>query len=365
MSQTNAINLFREFASMLGISIYGLSERELLKAIEKKTSGTKGEMIVVILDEIDALETKFQRSLQATFELPAAKDSRLVLIGVANALDLTSRVLPQLVWLQPACRPVLLHFRPYTKFQLAQIINGRLSEIDDQDSCKVLPALCVQYVAGKISNLCGDARRALDVCRSAVEKKRAETTRQRVIDMSRRTSPRKQFNSPQKQVMVAPQPVSLPQVAQVFAESMSMSIVGNSAVGFENGSNKPDGDSGLPILQKLALLALWAVLSCDEKKSDIAMTKFYTVFRKVCVKTGSASNVVSKGEFMSLCGLLEAKGMMEVQDGTGCKTPAVFRSPRCSTISFRANIKQLEDELRADSSSKIFLPVFDDPKAVL
>jgi hypothetical protein len=61
-------------------------------------------------------------------------------------------------------------------------------------------------------------------------------------------------------------------------------------------NNKQDdnkGDTWLPILQKLTLLA---VMTCDEKRSDIPMSKFYTIFRKVCVKTGSASNVVSKGD---------------------------------------------------------------------
>ena len=50
----------------------------------------------MILDEIDQLITNGQDVLYQLFEWAADKKSRLVLVGIANALDLTDRFLPRL-----------------------------------------------------------------------------------------------------------------------------------------------------------------------------------------------------------------------------------------------------------------------------
>lgn len=49
-----------------------------------------------MLDEIDHLLTKDQDVLYKFFELASYPHSRLALIGIANALDLTTRFLPRL-----------------------------------------------------------------------------------------------------------------------------------------------------------------------------------------------------------------------------------------------------------------------------
>jgi cell division control protein 6 len=48
-------------------------------------------------------------------------------VGIANALDLTDRILPRLE--AKGCRPQLLDFKPYNQHQLAAIINSRLAEV--------------------------------------------------------------------------------------------------------------------------------------------------------------------------------------------------------------------------------------------
>ena len=51
---------------------------------------------VLILDEIDCLITRDQEVLYKIFEWPKLKGSKLVLIGIANAIDMTDRFLPRL-----------------------------------------------------------------------------------------------------------------------------------------------------------------------------------------------------------------------------------------------------------------------------
>jgi cell division control protein 6 len=82
-----------------------------------------------VLDEIDQLDSRKQSVLYTVFEWPSAPKSKLVLIGIANALDLTDRILPRL---QARCdlRPQLLHFTPYTKLEIVNILTERLKQVN-------------------------------------------------------------------------------------------------------------------------------------------------------------------------------------------------------------------------------------------
>lgn len=51
-----------------------------------------------------------------------------LLLGIANALDLTDRILPRLQS-RPKCKPKLLNFTPYSKDQLVAILKDRLSRV--------------------------------------------------------------------------------------------------------------------------------------------------------------------------------------------------------------------------------------------
>ena len=66
------------------------------------------------------MATRDQSVLYALFELPALAGSRLVLVGLANSLDLTDRALIRLQS-RVHFKPQLLNFKPYTKQQIAQV----------------------------------------------------------------------------------------------------------------------------------------------------------------------------------------------------------------------------------------------------
>nr|KAG5713468.1 hypothetical protein BaRGS_025016 [Batillaria attramentaria] len=134
------------------------------KDMEKLVTSTRDSLILV-LDEIDQLDSKNQDVLYRIFEWPYLNNSKLILIGVANALDLTDRILPRLQ-AKPHCRPVLLHFAPYTRDQITAIITNRLTQCKDGDA--VIENSAIQFCARKVSAVAGDMRKALDVCRRAV-----------------------------------------------------------------------------------------------------------------------------------------------------------------------------------------------------
>lgn len=83
---------------------------------------------LIMLDEIDQLDSRNQEVLYSIFEWPALAGSKLVLVGIANALDLTDRILPRLQ-ARPTFKPKLLHFPPYSKAEIIKIINQRIQEV--------------------------------------------------------------------------------------------------------------------------------------------------------------------------------------------------------------------------------------------
>ena len=91
----SSINIYKEVANQLNKKSNPKAEKEALKEIEKVITA-KGETILLVLDEVDQLESKNQDVLYTVFEWPALNGSRLSLVGIANTLDLTDRVLPRL-----------------------------------------------------------------------------------------------------------------------------------------------------------------------------------------------------------------------------------------------------------------------------
>lgn len=170
------------------------------------------------MDEIDQLESKFQTVLYRIFEWPALPSSRLALIGIANAVDLTDRVLPRLQAL--SMQPRLLHFRPYTKDQIVTILRHRLAETDDD---KLFAPGALELISAKVAGQSGDLRRALDLGRRVVElskpiktspKKRALSISEKTEEVSKKT-PRKEEKennvelrrTPRKPAGISPSPL--------------------------------------------------------------------------------------------------------------------------------------------------------------
>ncbi|KAI9257388.1 P-loop containing nucleoside triphosphate hydrolase protein [Phascolomyces articulosus] len=154
-------------------------QNDIIKQAEQLLNGKKNVLNVVILDEIDHLITRDQDVLYKIFEWASSPASRLVLIGIANALDLTDRLLPRLR--TKNCEPQLLNFNPYKVPEISAIIKDRLYSLENDSSLSTtgtpkentpLPLMqpnAVELCARKVAASMGDLRTALDVCRRAIE----------------------------------------------------------------------------------------------------------------------------------------------------------------------------------------------------
>ena len=86
-------------------------------------------MYVVVLDEIDALITRNQGVLYKLFEWASAnmENSNLILIGIANRVDLTDKFLPRLR--SRKSEPENLIFEPYSPKSMVKLLNHRILEV--------------------------------------------------------------------------------------------------------------------------------------------------------------------------------------------------------------------------------------------
>ena len=119
-----------------------------------------------MLDEIDQLCSRENDVLYSLFEWAHTFKS-IVIIGIANALDLTSRFLPRLI--SKGFNPQVLTFEPYKINEITAIIKDRLSGIESpvknqNGESEVMQPIAIEMAARKIAGT-GDLRKALDVCR--------------------------------------------------------------------------------------------------------------------------------------------------------------------------------------------------------
>lgn len=173
MSVKNAKDLAGKLSEDLGLDEkVGL---EYLRSCFVDKQGKKHFSYLVILDEVDRLVDMDLALLYSLFEWSMQPLSRLVLIGIANALDLTDRFLPRLK--ARSLKPDLLPFMPYSSIQIAEVITTKLRSLcaPGQDVIPFLHPTAIQFCAKKVAAQTGDLRKAFDICRRAIDLVEQET----------------------------------------------------------------------------------------------------------------------------------------------------------------------------------------------
>ncbi|KAJ8955846.1 hypothetical protein NQ318_005391 [Aromia moschata] len=133
---------------------------------ERFTKRKKNMPVVMLIDELDILCTKRQDVVYNLLDWPAKAKSQLMVVTIANTMDLPERLLMSRVTSRLGL--TRLTFQAYTYKQLQEIVTKRLSGTDSFNPD------AVQFVARKVASVSGDARRALDICRRAAEIAEAE-----------------------------------------------------------------------------------------------------------------------------------------------------------------------------------------------
>lgn len=310
--------------------------------IPKKKKGNS--VYVITLDEIDHILTLDLEILYKLFEWSLQKSSRLVLIGIANALDLTDRFLPRLK--ARNLKPQLLPFLPYNASQIKTVITTRLKSLVPVDSSTpdyvpFLHPAAIDLCSRKVSNQTGDLRKAFDICRRAIDLIEAETKQnheQALNEQIVQNSPSKRpleenvnFSSP-----VGPSPskkaknMSLAQsLATLTVETAPRATMGHvnkiTLATFGNGANQRL--KTLNLQQKAALCALVAL---EKRKREVAanvgatpsksrnaaptIKALYGVYCTLCTRD-SILHPLTSTEFRDVVGSLETLSLVSAVDG--------------------------------------------------
>lgn len=118
---------------------------------------------VVLMDELDQLVTRNQSVMYNFFNWPALRHSRLIVLAVANTMDLPERTLSNKISSRLGLTRIT--FPGYKHTDLMEIITTRLANVPGN----IVDADAIQFASRKVAAVSGDARRALDICRRAVE----------------------------------------------------------------------------------------------------------------------------------------------------------------------------------------------------
>jgi len=338
----SSIAIYREVAKQLAPKMTPKTEKDALKVIENAITTAK-TMTLLVLDEVDQLDSKNQAVLYTVFEWPALQSSTLALVGIANSLDLTDRVLPRLQ-VSPAYKPTLLHYPPYTKQQIISILTARLQEGGETGAHPVITPRAIAFLAGKISSLSGDIRKALDVCRRALELAETLARKQSLLKpmtprglASPTQSPRKGYKNPKM----------LPQIGQVDMPQI-MKVV-NQVYGSQVTASLGTKGEGLPIKQKVLIATLLLMVKKGRSK-EVTLGKLAETYTKILKKRSL------EPEHESAC-----VGMIEMLESRGMVTYLCKGAPRMAKVSLRMD----EDEVALALGDKAMLAgILDDVSCI-
>merc|ERR1719424_1417023 len=156
------IQVFREIADQMQ---WGTNNSNACSVATEMFNHRKVEdpVIVLLIDEVDCLVTPTQAVLYKVFDWLGMPNARLVLAAISNTMDLPERLLPRVASRFHIER---VDFSPYNKSQLYEILCSRLK---GQGALDAFGDVVLRLCAARVAAATGDIRKALQVCRRAVE----------------------------------------------------------------------------------------------------------------------------------------------------------------------------------------------------
>ncbi|KAL7815354.1 cell division control protein Cdc6 [Trichoderma aethiopicum] len=345
MSIKSSKDLYHTLLAALGEDGSDLSEAEAISSLQKMFSSKakSAAKYLVTLDEIDHILTLDLESLYRVFEWSLAKSSKLLLLGIANALDLTDRFLPRLK--SKNLKPELLPFLPYTAAQVKNIIITRLKSLMPEGKEAFVPFIhpaAIELCSRKVSSQTGDLRKAFEICRRALDLVEAETrskheeaAREKFLQLTPTKKPLgESINGNNSTGGTTPRSVyqiTTASLKALTAETAPRASIGHlnkvTAAAFSNGTTQRL--KALNLQQKAALCSLVAYenhIRTMAKAPGAALTPsktqtlaptvkvLFDKYCKLCLQD-SVLHPLSSSEFREVVGSLETLGLVNAVEG--------------------------------------------------
>ena len=295
---------------------------------------------IVTLDEIDHLLALDLDILYTLFQWSLLCSSRLILIGIANALDLTDRFLPRLK--ARNFKPKLLPFLPYTALQITSIITAKLKSLSLPDltmPADYLPFLhpaAIQLCSRKAASQSGDLRKAFDIIRRAIDLIEIETKQKHQSDLAAKALPSSPTKMPLNENPNLSSPkrnsftlaASLATLTPLTAPRATIAHISRaSATALSHGISQRL--QKLNLQQKAALCALifhqkasnnkigTSIFATPSRSSQASsIRKLYETYCMLC-KRGDRLHPLSNNEFVDILGGLETLGLLGEENCAG------------------------------------------------
>ncbi|KAK4660388.1 Origin recognition complex, subunit 1 [Podospora pseudocomata] len=194
-----------------------VSPAQALDLLEREFSHPSPRRVpcVVLMDELDQLVTKNQGVMYNFFNWPGLRHSRLIVLAVANTMDLPERTLSNKISSRLGLTRIT--FPGYNHEQLMRIVQSRLEGVPGD----IVDPDAIQFAARKVAAVSGDARRALDICRRAVELAEADA---KVNDLSDDATPNTPTKTPARKKDESPQKKKKSSAGRVTIETVRRAI---------------------------------------------------------------------------------------------------------------------------------------------
>ncbi|CAM9749807.1 unnamed protein product, partial [Phaeothamnion confervicola] len=148
-----------------------LSRPKALSVLTKRfeSADPEKERVILILDEMDYLSTQQQTLLYNVFNWPTFPNSRLLVVGIANTLNLLERVGSRLKSRMSHCASIV--FTPYDIPQLQAILRHKLEDCSAAAAGGGIDGArqAIEMASRKVCATAGDMRTAMHICSRAVE----------------------------------------------------------------------------------------------------------------------------------------------------------------------------------------------------
>ncbi|KAI1817761.1 cell division control protein [Poronia punctata] len=358
------------------ISDSDVVEEDAATALQKLLMPRKKSKAVylVVLDEIDHILTLDLESLYKVFEWSMQKTSRLVLVGIANALDLTDRFLPRLK--ARNLKPELLPFLPYSAAQIKGIITERLKSLVPEGSpLPFIHPAAIELCSRKVASQTGDLRKAFEICRRAIDLVEMETKQKHETEVKETAllaTPSRRPLGENANIRSPSRDYPEKDIWSMLAQSLKSLTIENAprvtighlnkvtAAAFSHGTNQRL--KTLNLQQKAALCSLMALEKRNRaareallgqspfKSQTVAPTikVLYETYSLLCTRD-SVLHPLSGSEFREVVGSLETLSLVSEVDGrTGSLAMLQTPSKRAKRTGFAGGVG-LADERKVAS----------------
>ncbi|PVV02602.1 hypothetical protein BB560_002941 [Smittium megazygosporum] len=331
--------------------------------LEKLFFNGKKSGYIVVLDELDNLVNSSFGALYSLFEWAMDKRSSLLLIGIANALDLTERLLPRLKVRN--CMPELLHFKPYGVEEIVYVLKnrsaylqasvsalakGKKQKLGSEKERQVPRDPALELCARKIAASSGDMRKALDACKLVVENiaqgndsqstKKAAQSGKNLIPFPEMVKVLAGINGTSTEKMLASlnfhQKIVLVALLK-FKDSVSLS----------NEQQKSSNKSGVPAQGSRTLLRSRSSVN-NRAGSGMTINLLYEYYVFACERM-SMVNILSRFEFNDLISMMESIGALSIQEPD---TKTSLKRKCSSFATTKSNVSNGENNVLLSVSSK-------------